>query len=209
MPNNFTIEDNLERIYLNLPSKFTRDNTSVVYALISGLAAALKINTDVIDELFRQTNFDSSSGSYVDNYINGLIDLGRQDSESDDDYKFRYNQLMFTYNCTKPGMEQVVIDIMGKRPYKMYNGNVLGAYLNGRYYYTDSPGLSFYGDSTDAAFTGIIEFARKPNSLIFDQLCITLAKCKAEGINIFLKYPLANQTVVDLTSAIYERITIS
>ena len=213
MSNNFTAADLVERIYLTLPTRFTRDDTSNVYAVLYGLATAFKFNSDYIDEFFAQTNLDSSSGAYVDDHINGLIRLGRLENETDADYKTRYRNITFSYGCSKSGMETISIEIVGVSPYAMYAGLKRGAFWNGRYYYNDDIQRSIYGSGNGEPFTGYIVFSRKPNATIFEELCRTFASCKAAGITIYLKYPIENDLIVDVLSELEEgsgeRIVIS
>lgn len=73
----FTLEDITERIMLTLPVRFTREQSSNVYKFFESLADSFQIDGDKIDELIAQTNLSSASGEYLDQYIQGLIGVGR------------------------------------------------------------------------------------------------------------------------------------
>jgi hypothetical protein len=187
--NNFTPEDIVERIQLVLPSRFTRSVSSELYKFLLGLAGVLKISSDEVDEVFRQTNLYSASGTYVDDYITGLSKLGRKTGESDDNYKTRYYNRVYVYNCSKTGLEQIVIDITGQPPQGMYSSAKRGVFANARYYYNDTDFRSTYGVNSTAAFTGYIQFKTKPPTAYLDELCKTINEAKAAGVTIYLFYP--------------------
>lgn len=73
----FTLEDITERIMLTLPVRFTREQSSNIYKFFESLADSFQIDADKIDELIAQTNLSSASGEYLDQYIQGLIGIGR------------------------------------------------------------------------------------------------------------------------------------
>lgn len=73
----FTLEDITERIMLTLPVRFSREQSSNVYKFFESLADSFQIDADKIDELIAQTNLSSASGEYLDQYIQGLIGIGR------------------------------------------------------------------------------------------------------------------------------------
>jgi len=89
---NFTLQDITKRIMLSLPSRFTRDEQSNVYKFFESIADVFKIDTDKIDELITQTNLETASGAYLDQYISGLAGFGRLNSnyqamlETEDDF---------------------------------------------------------------------------------------------------------------------------
>jgi hypothetical protein len=191
--NNLQLPDIVQRIMMVLPVKFTTGTNSNVYGLLTGIAAALKLNTDMVDELFRQTNLVSSSGQYVDDYITGLSGIGRKPLETDAAYKTRYRNKIFKYNCTQTGMQNIVIDITGKAPLGVYNSGKRGAYLNARQYYDDPSYLATYGDLYPVPFTGYIQLANKPSPLVSIELSKLISAAKAAGIQIYLSYPPASQ----------------
>ena len=202
--NNFAASGIVERILVTLPSKFSKENTTNLYKFLTGLAEAFKINSDMVDELVRQTNLTSASGEYVDEYIEDLISLGRKDGESDEDYKARYKNLTFKYNCSKNGIESIVIDLMGKKPVNMYPLVKRGAYLNAKFYYNDSELRSVYGSDLSNPYKAYIEFARKPNKLIFDDMCRYIDASRACGVKVYLYYPQYNDLNVDEDSEFLE-----
>jgi hypothetical protein len=203
--NGFSLSDIVTRVMLVLPSRFSREDGTDVVNFFTGIAAALKINSEQVDELFRQTNLVSASGEYVDEYIVDLIDYGRKEDESDEDYKTRYKRIAFRYNSTRQGLAYVSLDLLGTEPYGMYNGTARGAYFNSGYFLDDDFFLSTYGDEGEEMFVGYIEFGRKPNEDVFDELCKTIAAAKAAGIRVYLKYPLGNDLVASLLDGILER----
>jgi len=89
---NFTLQDITKRIMLSLPSRFIRDEQSNVYKFFESIADVFKIDTDKIDELILQTNLETASGAYLDQYISGLAGFGRLNSnyqamlETEDDF---------------------------------------------------------------------------------------------------------------------------
>lgn len=189
--NNFLPEDIVERIQLFLPSKFTRDSSSEIYKLLLGLSEILKISSDEVDELFRQTNLYSATGAYVDDFITGQSKIGRKEDEEDETYKTRYKRYVYVYNSTKNGIKQIVIDITGSEPVAMFNGQRRGAYLNDRQYFNDTNLRSTYGDISPQPFTGYIQFAEKPSDEHIDELCKVITKAKASGIKLYLYYPIS------------------
>ena len=212
MISSFSVSDILNRIYLVLPSKFSRETGTELYALLYGLGEALKINTDQIDELVIDTNLATATGAYLDAYITDLIDLGRKEGESDDDYRNRFYYNTFVYNCSKDGIKAISINVVGNEPYGMFTDSRRGAYLDSRYYYDDDMYMSEYGDSDSSAFIAYIEFGRKPRAEIFDELCKTIAATKAAGIKIYLKYPVDNDLEVDpdeLDEGSFERTVLA
>ena len=207
--NNFNTQDIIERLYLVMPSKFTREDTSNLYAFFSGVSEVLKINTDLHDDLVNQTNLYTASGSYVDTYIEDLSGLGREEGESDEDYKQRYWNYTFKYNCSKAGIEQIVVDFMGKKPLSMYAVQKRGAYRNGRYYYNNGF-ASTYGSSTWDPYIAYIQFGRKPNKFILNDVCKAVEFAKASGVKIYLRYPQDNEleinTVAEFEEGTSERV---
>jgi hypothetical protein len=77
---NFTLQDITKRIMLSLPSRFTREEQSNVYKFFESIADVFQINTNKIDELITQTNLETASGAYLDQYISGLAGFGRLNS---------------------------------------------------------------------------------------------------------------------------------
>jgi hypothetical protein len=196
MANNFTNSDIVQRIYLTLPSRFDKTDQTDLYHMFYGIADALRFNSEYIDELYAQTNLVSATGAYVDDYIGGLTKIGRKEDEADEDYKARYWNQTFKYNCTKAGLSAISIDLMGKEPYQMYTDKVNGAFWDSEYYYDDEPFYSIYGSEDDEPFTGYIEFGREPDAERLNDLCDVIEKCRASGVTIYIVYPSYN----DLTS---------
>jgi hypothetical protein len=196
--NSYSLADITTRIMLVLPSKFTREVTSNVYDLFYGISSALKLDSDLIDELFKQTNLTSASGEYVDQYISELTELGRKADETDADYKTRYYKNVFEYNCTKNSIQAIVVDLTGSEPYAMYNVAKRGAFLSGpnqnaRHYYDDPSFLSTYGDPDPTICTAYIQFSSRPGGAAGNQtlidLCKTINGVRGAGIKIYLYYP--------------------
>lgn len=211
---NYSLSDITNRIILNLPSRFIKDESSNVYKLFQAIAEGFSLNTTGIDELFGQTSLAHASGGYVDDYISQLSGLGRYrdgtvyvgSDETDDQYKTRYKNTIYVYNATKPGIRQVVIDMVGNPPVDMYTANKRGAYPNARYYYND--GVSVYGAAGNDPFKGYIEFSRKPNPYIINELLVTIRKCKAFGVTIYLKYPQEDDLSIVFGDGVYERVIL-
>lgn len=281
--NSYALSDLVTRIQLTLPSKFdTTDTNTDIYAFWQGICSMLKLDTDLLDELFRQTNLTSASGLYVDQYITSLTKLSRltlytissgsvvgnttlgvsgtvynpstapiygispgqqiylagngiMDSytvstgyvagtnpitlstpltanasgyiyimESDASYKNRYYNDVFIYNCTKAGINQIVIDLTGSAPFAMYATAKRGAYMSGAvgdnidlnnpgYYYDDPSFFATYGDPSPKAFTAYVQFSARPFGSATDPnfiyLCKTIDSIRAQGITVYLYYP--------------------
>lgn len=222
---NFTLSDVTRRIMLTLPARFTRDEQSSVYKFFESISEVFKIDTDKIDELITQTNLETASGAYLDQYISGLAGFGRLNStyqamleteddfdiidedgsrlylpdyqegvpEDDNQYRDRYQDVLYNYNSTKQGLRQVVIDFAYEDPTDMYAGTKRGAYysietLHARHYFNDAL-TGTYGTGGDVAFVGYIELTRRPNEELIDILCKHLTDAKAWGIKLYLKYP--------------------
>lgn len=207
---NLSLSDIISRIYVVLPTKFSRETTTELYAMIYGIGNVLKINSDQVDQLIAQTNLTTASGTYVDDYISDLSQIGRRrslidgSSETDANYKQRFFKNVYEYNSTHDGLQSVVFDLMGTNPYNMYVSTRRGLYLNARGYCNDAPFTSIYGDSNPSPYIAYIEFARKPNEYIVEDICKTVAACKASGIRIYLKYPVGNPLEVTDFSGTYE-----
>jgi hypothetical protein len=197
---NFQISDIVDRIYMTLPTKFTRDASSNLYAFLSGLSSALQLNDSQIDELYRQTNLITASGEYLDDYVVGLSNIGRKYGESDDDYRNRYLSYTYKYGNSKQGIQNVVVDIVGNSPMAMYVGRKRGAYFNGRKYLNSNNATCIAGASSSQAYTGYIQFSRKPNKYVLQELIETIEAAKAFGVQIYLVYPATNNLIIDTSS---------
>jgi len=201
----YSLSQITSRILLNLPSRFDKTATSNVYYFFEAIANAFQLNTLQIDELFRQTSLTSASGEYVDDYINQLTKIGRYPSgvvyldtdETDANYIERYKNTVYVYNSTRSGLSQIVIDMNGNAPLNMYTGNKRGAYANARYYFNEGT-RSVWGNGANDPFKGYIEFSRRPNSWVLDEMRKLVNKCRGFGIQIFLKYPDGDD--LDITS---------
>jgi hypothetical protein len=159
---NFTLQDITKRIMLSLPSRFTREEQSNVYKFFESIADVFKIDADKIDELILQTNLETASGTYLDQYISGLAGFGRLNAsyqsmleteddfniiaedgsrlylpdyqegvqEDDDQYRDRFQSVIYEYNSTKRALEQIVVDFAYEYPIDMYAGVQRGAYYS-------------------------------------------------------------------------------
>lgn len=214
--NSFTLANITDRILLTLPSKFTKESTSNVYKFFEAIGNAFLITTEQIDELFRQTNLDTATGAYVDDYVGQLAKLGRfrtgtvylDADETDTALKTKYKRTISVYNSTKEGLSQIVIDFNGTRPMNMYIGKKRGAYANARYYF-NSGSLATYGSAVNNPFVGYIEFSRRPNSWILAEMRKTLNKCRGYGIKIYLKYPDDDDLDIVLADGSYDRVVLA
>lgn len=210
--NNFSLADLTERIMLVLPARFSRETSAYVYKFFEAICNGYILNTTSADELFRQTSLAGATGEYVDMYVNQISGLGRyregnvytDDDETDAQLISRYKNTIYTYNSTRDGLSQVVIDFIGNPPYQMYTANKRGAYAAGRYYFNNGH-QSTYGNEDSTPFTGYIEFSREPNEWLKEELRITLNKCRGYGINIYLKWPTTDDLDIDLDEGSYER----
>lgn len=237
---NFTLQDITKRIMLSLPSRFTREEQSNVYKFFESIADVFQINTNKIDELITQTNLETASGAYLDQYISGLAGFGRLNStyqamleteddfdiidedgsrlylpdyqegvtEDDDQYRDRYQDVLYNYNSTKQGLRRIVIDFAYEDPSDMYTGAKRGAYysietLHAKNYFND-PSTGRYGAGGDVAFIGYIELTRRPQEELIDILCKHLTDAKAWGIKLYLKYP-TNVIELDLVETVIAR----
>lgn len=77
MRKDFTLADITKRIMLVLPVRFTQEESSNVYKFFETLSHSFQIDADKIDELIAQTNLTTATGSYLDQYIQGLAGFGR------------------------------------------------------------------------------------------------------------------------------------
>lgn len=210
--NNFSLSDLTERIMLVLPARFSRETSAYTYKFFEALCDGFILNSSSADELFKQTSLAGASGEYVDAYISELSGLGRykegnvylDDDENDEQLITRYKNTIYTYNSTKNGLRQVVIDFIGNPPMYMYTANKRGAYAGGRYYYNDGHG-STYGREGNIPFTGYIEFSREPNEWLKEELKTTLNKCRGYGITVYLKWPSTDDLDVEFEDGELER----
>jgi hypothetical protein len=237
---NYTLSDITKRIMLTLPARFTREEQSNVYKFFDSIADVFKLDTDKIDELITQTNLETASGAYLDQYISGLAGFGRLNSsfqsiletedefdiidedgsrlylpdynegleEDDNQYRDRYNSVLFDYNSTRQGLRQVIVDFTYEYPVDMYAGAKRGAYysietLHAKNYFND-PSTGRYGAGGDVAFIGYIELTRRPQEELIDILCKHLTDAKAWGIKLYLKYP-TNVIELDLVETVIAR----
>jgi hypothetical protein len=222
----FSLSDITSRIMLTLPSRFTKEEGTNIYKFFETIADSFSIDTAKLDELILQTNIDSASGDYLDQYINGLAGFGRlrgryQDSlstedefeiiaedgdlvylptfssgevETDQEYRDRYNDVLYTYNCSKDGIRQIIIDFTYMYPTDMYSGSKRGAHYSGtqshaKRFFSD-PTLSKYGAGGSVAYVGYIELAQRPDERIINILCDHVEQAKGYGIKLYIKYPL-------------------
>ncbi len=212
---NYTLSEITNRIILNLPVRFIKDESSNVYKLFQAIADGFMISTTQIDELFRQTSLTTATGSYTDEYISSLSAIGRykegvvypNNDETDEDYKQRYKNTIYVYNSTKLGLKQIVIDMLGNEPFDMYTGSKKGAFANGRYYYNSGFG-AVYGDGEDNPFVGYIEFLRRPAPIYLEELRKTINKCRGYGITIYLKYPSTDDLTISFDEGTLSRAEI-
>ena len=136
---------------------------------------------------------------------------GSPSDEPEDDYNYRKRALSiaYKYNSTKKGLKQIVVDFVYREPTGMYSKGRTGAFCSGlkdssmfhsKYFYenTVNPATklpySFYGDGLTDPYTAFIEFDRKPEDYVLEQLCLHLNKTKAFGIKLYLKYPSQGNT---------------
>ena len=205
---NLSVSGIVERVYLTLPPRFTRDSSSAFYSVMTGIGEMFQLSVNYIDELWRQTNLTSASGEYVDKYIYDLIAWGRRSYYTDDEYKERYGQILYEHNSTEAGMSKVIENVLGHPPLLMYAARRKGAFYNAGYFWDDDVGLTVYGSQSGSAFIGIIELSRKPDDQLIDELCILLDKAKAAGVVVYLKWPTDYETDTDLCGGSFD-LTIS
>lgn len=204
--NNFSLSDITRRIIINLPVKFNAEDGTNVYKFFEAIANGFQITSDKIDELAMQTNLVTATGVYVDNYINGLADMGRYASgvvyldanETDQQYKDRFNNTIYVHNSTKPGLQQIFIDFFESTPRYMYTGTRNGAFADAEYFY-DTGIEALWGADSYQPYTGYIELYRKPNDWILDQLLVALRKAQGYGVDLFIVYPDPALEVEELT----------
>src|SRR5574343_312804 len=116
MINDLSISQIVDRIYVHLPTMFgKRDESSILYNVINGIASIFQVNSNQIDLLYLNTSL-AASGEYLDNYINALSNIGRKSGESDEDYRERYLRYTFQYNGTRSGLTLIVEDVMNETP---------------------------------------------------------------------------------------------
>lgn len=222
---NYSLADITQRIMISLPSRFSREEQTNVYKFFESIADAFKINADKIDEVITQTNLQSASGDYLDQYIGGLAGFGRlnlryqgslgtqdefeivtesgdnlylpevytNEEETDQEYRDRYTDVIYTYDSTKAGILQIIIDFAYTEPERMYSGSIRGAYTSGtsahaKHFFSDQAN-SLYGNGASAAYVGYIELTQKPPVEVLDLLCDHIERAKGYGIKIFIKYP--------------------
>lgn len=193
---NFSLSDITRRIIINLPIKFNSDEGTNVYKFFEAIAAGFQISSEKIYELSMHTNMVTATGIYVDQYINGLADMGRYASgvvypdadETDDQYKDRFKNTVYVYNSTKPGLQQIFLDFFESSPRYMYTGKRNGAFANAEYFY-DTGIEAVWGAESYQPYTGYIELYRKPNDWVIEQLLVTLRKAQGYGVDLFIVYP--------------------
>ena len=158
---------------------------------VQGLAGIGRLKSSVQDVLDTEDNQDITN---EDNIV--MLTPGFQQGikESDPAYKDRFLNVLYTYNSTKSGIKNIIIDFAFQEPKEMSTGVKRGAFYSSttshsKYFYND-PTYSHYGSYDIAAFTGFIELSQKPDDDLLEQLCIHIQNAKAFGIQIYIKYPL-------------------
>lgn len=175
------------RMTLFLPANFAKDNSSNIWKLLRSMAEIFHIVTEGLDELYKQTNIETASGEYLDEYVRELTNIGRDDSETDDDLLVRYYRNVFTYNGTRDGMRQIVYDIMGSYPTALVD-NQPGGFSDALFYFNDIAGGSSWGNDSGQPFVGYIFLKYAPSEEQLDKLCNLINIHKALGVKIYLKY---------------------
>lgn len=158
---------------------------------ISGLAGFGRLNLRYQDGLSTEDEFEivaeDGDNLYLPTFSSGEI-------ETDQEYRDRYTDIIYTYNCSKDGIRQIVIDFTYMYPSSMYAGSRRGSFASSesshaKNFFSDSSN-SIYGNGSPTSFKGYIEFLQKPPSEIIETLCDHIEAAKGYGIKIYLKYPI-------------------
>lgn len=200
--NNLSISGIVTRIEAHLPPIITREENTVVWNFLSGLASAFLINIAQVNELYQNTFINQATGSVLSNNIFDLTKIYRRNGETDEDLRNRYRKYVFQYNVTKAQIREAVFDSRyGQYPVSMVSLNARSAYWglednpagSGATYFYDNIGenISYWGDGIgNAAFIGYIYLAERPTTSQKIDLCNIINRIKAEGVRIYLRYPL-------------------
>lgn len=182
---NLSLEEIVERIVLTLPSKFIVGTDSTLYKFLKGIGQLFLIPSNQIDDLFDRTSL-TATGQYLDDYISDLINIGRKENETDEDYVDRYYSYIFKYNCTKDGMKEIVYDVVGYYPSALVDKQ-RGMFWNAKFYWNDSE--SIWAKTIGTPFVGYIILNQTPTDEQINELCKLIDENKAAGVQIFLKIP--------------------
>lgn len=157
---------------------------------ITGLAGFGRLNGRYQDGLSTEDEFEivteDSDNLYLPTFSSGEI-------ETDQEYRDRYKDIAYTYNSSKDGIRQIVIDFAYMYPTDMYSGSRRGVYVSTTTQHTkkffSDPGRSQYGNGGNTAFVGYIELIQRPQEEVIDVLCEHIERAKGYGIQLYVKYP--------------------
>ena len=190
----------VQLVQLHLPPIFSTQTSSLVYKFFLGVAQIFKINLDYLEELYSKTKVYLASGSALNEVITDMVNIFRQDGESDEDYIDRYIKRVYRYNSTVDSLKDQVYDITGIYPDKMYELNTRSSYWGKANVQNDNAIHSFYDNSADnasfwgsgnrnGAFKGYIILSERPTSGMLIELRNLINSNRLTGTKIYLKYP--------------------
>ena len=159
---------------------------------ISGLAGFGRLNMRYQDGLSTEDEFEIIAEDGDNLY---LPTLSSGEIETDQEYRDRYTDVLYTYNCSKSGIRQIIIDFAYMYPSDMYAGSRRGSYIStkdihAKQFFSD-PSKSIYGNGATTAFIGYIELLQRPQSEIIEILCSHIERAKGYGIKLYIKYPIS------------------
>jgi hypothetical protein len=185
-----------------LPIYFNRQSGSGVDNMLTAMAESFKLNIQQLNQFFNNTFISQASGTVLDGLIKDISGINRKDDESDPDYVDRYYKYIYEYNITRNGISEIVYDITGEYPLRLYETNQRaywgeenlppsGQVTGVATYYDDVIEYqSLWGDDiNDRSFIGYIYLYYTPSQQIIEELCDVIERVRMTGTTIYLVLP--------------------
>ena len=186
---NLTTSGIIERIQLHLPKRrYTRENTSLLYHVLSGVAAIYKPIADYLDEVLTYTQIGTATGVYLDDIIERISGIKREDDEDDADYLDRYYRFIFEYNISPTGVINIVTDYLGYEPDRLIESDFDESAFYNTGFYVNDPQTTYAPEIPDA-FVGYIYFSSEPDTTVLSSLARALEFVRMAGTKIYLIWP--------------------
>lgn len=200
------------RIVAHLPPIFDVITGNKLYNFLYGIASGFaEITTNQINNLYDRIFINRASSGDLEQLITDYSGIRRKNGESDADYINRYYKLVFEYNITLDKVSEVVYDITGDNPTRLFELSDRTAYwglenLTGSaiitgtsYFYNDVNNFtpSWGDDNSEGAFVGYVYLKERPSYEQLNDLCYTLNSIRMTGTIIYLVIPNGNNVFYD------------
>lgn len=202
----------VSRILVHLPPKFIVTNGNKLYNFLMGIASGFaEISTNQINQLYDRIFIGRASSGDLEQLISDYSGIRRKNGEIDSDYINRYYKYVFEYNITTDKINEIVYDITGDYPTRLFELTDRSAYwglenLTGSaiitgtsYFYNDVNEFTpnWGDDASEGAFIGYIYLIERPSFEQLNDLCYVLNAVRMTGTTIYLVIPSGNDVFYD------------